>query len=255
VAKKVRTPAPPKRPVQAPQKRDKKRPRGAAVPATSDRSKLWIVIAVLVLVAAGAIAAALFFALHKSGGSSSKSTTTSAGFQMQVDPSYDASENNLPGVRKIKAPWPPEFAHLDNRLAPLNLKALSSEALVYHIHQHIDILLNGKPITVPECIGIFGCYKNFVYLTELHTHATDGIIHVESETKRNYTLGQFFAEWGVFLNKQCVGAYCQGYKWYVNGKAMTGNPQDLVLKPHLVIVIAIGKQPNHIRSTFRWNGL
>jgi hypothetical protein len=208
---------------------------------------------VLVVVAAAAVAAALFFALHKS--KSSHSTTTKGGFQMQVDPAYDASENHLPGVRKINAPWAPEFAHLDNRLATLNLKALSSEALVYHIHQHLDILLNGKPIAVPQCIGILGCYKNFVYLTELHTHAGDGIIHVESETKRNYTLGQLFAEWGVFLNQQCVGAYCQGYKWYVNGKQMTGNPQDLVLKPHLVIVIAIGKQPKHIRSTFRWNGL
>jgi hypothetical protein len=36
---------------------------------------------------------------------------------------------------------------------------------------------------------------------------------------------------------------------------MTGNPQDLVLKRHLVIVIAIGKQPKHIRSTYAWNGL
>lgn len=254
MAKKVRTPAPPKRPVQAPQKRDRKRPRGAAVPAPTGRRNLWIVIAVLVLVAAGAIAAALFFALHKSK-SSSSTTKTVSGFQMQVDPAYDASENRLPGVRKIKAPWAPENAHLDNRLAPLKLKALSSEALVYHIHQHIDILLDGKPIAVPQCIGILGCYQSFVYLTELHTHHADGVIHNESETKRNYTLGQFFAEWGIFLNEQCVGSYCQGYKWYVNGKLMTGNPQDLVLKPHLVIVIAIGKQPKHIRSTFPWNGL
>ena len=211
------------------------------------------IIAVLVVVAAAAIAAALYFALRKSG--SSASTTTKSGFEMHVDPAQDATYNHLPGVRKTKAPWAPEFAQLDNRLAPLGLKALSSEALVYHIHQHLDMYLNGKPIVVPECIGILGCYKHFVYLTELHTHNTDGVIHNESETKRNYTLGQFFSEWGVLLNKQCVGADCQGYKWYVNGKRMTGNPQDIVLKAHLVIVIAIGKQPKHIRSTYAWNGL
>jgi hypothetical protein len=78
---------------------------------------------------------------------------------------------------------------------------------------------------------------------------------VESANPHQYTLGDFFAEWGVFLNKQCVGAYCQGYKWYVNGKPMTGNPQDLVLKPHLQIVIAVGKQPAHIPSTYPWQGL
>ena len=108
---------------------------------------------------------------------------------------------------------------------------------------------------MPQCIGIFGCYQHFVYLTELHTHRTDGVIHNESETARNYTLGQFFAEWGVLLNKRCVGAYCQGFKWYVNGKRQRGNPQDLVLKAHLEVVIAIGKQPKKIPSTYAWNGL
>jgi hypothetical protein len=252
VAKKARTPAPPKRPIQAPQKRGTKRQRGGAPVAAPGRRNLWTIIAVLVVVAAAAIAAALFFALHKS---SSSSTTTKSGFAMRVDPAKDRSYNQLPGIAKTKAPWPPESAHLDNRLAPLGLRALSSEALVYHIHQHLDVYLNGKHIAVPQCIGILGCYKHFIYLTELHTHNADGVIHNESETSRNYTLGQFFAEWGVFLNTQCVGAYCQGYKWYVNGKPMTGNPQDLVLTKHLVIVIAIGKQPTHIRSTYPWNGL
>ncbi len=214
--------------------------------------RLLTIVAVLVVVAVAAIAAALYFALH---GKSHSSAKTSSGFELRVDPAADATYNHLPGVKKQKYPWPPEFAHLDNRLAPLGLKALSAEALVYHIHQHLDIYLNGKHLTVPECIGILGCYKHFIYLTELHTHFTDGVIHNESETKRTYTLGQFFSEWGVFLNKHCVGSYCQGYKWYVNGKQMTGNPQDLVLKAHLVIVIAIGKQPAHIRSTYPWNGL
>jgi hypothetical protein len=257
VAKKVRTPAPPKRPVQAPQKRTTKRQRGSAAPVTpGGRRNLWTIIALLVVVAVAAIGGALYFALRGNSSSSSKTTsTTSQGFQLQLNPAEDASFNTLAGVRKTKAPWAPEYAHLDSRLGPLGLASLSAEQLVYHIHQHLDIYLNGKHVTIPECIGIFGCYANFVYLTQLHTHHTDGIIHVESATPHKYTLGDFFAEWGVFLDKQCVGAYCQGYKWYVNGKRMTGNPQDLVLTPHLVIVIAIGKQPKHIRSTYRWNGL
>src|SRR5207245_1522436 len=125
VAKKVRTPAPPKRPVQAPQKRDTRRARrGAAPPA--DRRNLWVIIGVLVVVAAAAIAAALFFALHKSK-SSHSTTTTNAGFQMQVNPAQDASFNRLPGIRKTKAPWAPEFAHLDARLSPLGLSGAPSE--------------------------------------------------------------------------------------------------------------------------------
>jgi len=210
---------------------------------------------VLALVAVAAVAAALYFALRGNSSSNSSSHTSSGSFEMRVDPAKDRQFNRLPGVRKIKAPWAPEFGHLDDRLAPIGLKALSNEALAYHIHQHLDIYLNGKHVSVPECIGILGCYKHFVYLTELHTHLTDGVIHNESESKRNYTLGEFFAEWGVFINKQCVGAYCQGYKWYVNGKRQHGNPQDLVLKPRLEVVIAIGKQPKKIPSTYAWGNL
>jgi hypothetical protein len=213
-----------------------------------------MIVGVLALIAVAAIAAALYFALRGSG--SSKSATKSAGaFEMRVDPAKDAQYNRLPGVRKVKSPWPPESGHLDDRLAPLGLKALSQEQLAYHIHQHLDIYLNGKHLSVPQCIGILGCYSHFIYLTELHTHRTDGVIHNESETKRNYTLGELFGEWGVFLNKRCVGGYCQGYKWYVNGKRQHGNPQDLVLKAHLEVVLAIGKQPKKIPSTYAWKGL
>jgi len=200
-------------------------------------------IALLVLVAAGAVGAALYFALRSSGGGKASTAAPAVAY------------NTLPGVRKIKPPWPPEYAHLDARLAPLGLDALSQEQLVYHIHQHLDIYLNGKHLTVPQCIGIFGCYNHFVYLTQLHTHRTDGVIHVESATPHQYRLGDFFAEWGVFLNRKCVGAFCQGYHWYVNGKPQTGSPANLILKPHLEIVIAIGKPPAKIPSTYPWNGL
>ena len=239
MAKKARTPTPPKHAVQAPKRRDPK--RRAAKPAGGQR-RLWGIVGVLAVVAVAAVGAALFFGLRNNNGSSSSS-------------GQPVDYNALPGVRKIKPPWPPEYAHLDQRLLPLGLQALSAEALVYHIHDHLDIYLNGKHLTVPECIGIFGCYKNFVYLTELHTHLPDGIIHIESETKHNYKLGDFFAEWGVFLNNHCIGAYCQGYTWYVNGKKQVGDPANLVLTPHLVIVMAIGKPPKKIPSTYPWNGL
>ena len=40
----------------------------------------------------------------------------------------------------------------------------------------------------------------------LHTHAEDGIIHVESpSTTETFTLGQFFAEWGIPLSSTQVG--------------------------------------------------
>jgi hypothetical protein len=163
--------------------------------------------------------------------------------------------NSLPGVRKTKAPWAPEYASLTDRLQPLGLNALSQEQLAFHIHQHLDIFVDGKPVAggVPALIGI----NDDSYITELHTHSSDGIVHVESARKLDFTLGQFFAEWGVFLNGRCVGAYCNGLKWYVNGVRQTGNPQRLVLKDHQEIAIVVGKAPKKIPSTFAWaaNGI
>jgi len=239
LAKKVRTPAPPKRPVQAPQRRDTRRAR----PPADDRRRLWGIIAVLAVIAVAGIGAALYFGLRGGSGSSTPAAVGPNPF------------NSLPGIRKTKQPWPPEVAHLQDRLAPLNLTSNPTEQLAYHIHQHLDIFVNGKHVTVPQCIGIYGCYQNFAFITELHTHRTDGIVHVEAPSNKHYTLGTFFAEWGVFLSKKCVGAYCQGYKWYVNGKPQTEPPYALKLEPHQEIAIVIGKPPAHIPSTFNWTGL
>jgi hypothetical protein len=161
-----------------------------------------------------------------------------------------SSYNALPGIRKTKAPWPPEYASLSDRLQPLKLNALPQEALAFHIHQHVDIFVNGKPLPggVPAGIGI----NDDAYITELHTHSPDGIIHVESPRDVDFTLGQLFGEWAVFLNSRCVGGYCSGLKWYVNGQRQTGNPQNLVLKNHQEIAIVVGKPPKKIPTTFAW---
>jgi len=127
-----------------------------------------------------------------------------------------------------------------------------AEQLAYHVHAHLDVYVNGKPVAVPALIGI----NDSAYLTELHTHDPSGIIHVESESAdKHYTLGTFFAEWGIFLSNRCVGAYCQGYKWYVNGKQQTGPAYALQLEPHEEIVFAIGTPPAKIPSTYNWSGL
>jgi hypothetical protein len=240
VAKKVRTPPPPRK-VQAPQRRDPKRRdgRGAAPPRTGIPSTWVAAGGAVALVAIGLL---VFFLVHGNGGGAGGGSRSAA--------VPTSAFNSLPGVRKTKAPWTPEYARLADRLQPLGLSQLSQEQLVYHVHQHLDIFVNGKPVAggVPQLIGI----NDSAYLTELHTHSSDGIIHVESGKKVDYTLGQFFAEWGVFLSPTCVGAYCNGLSWYVNGERRTGNPQNLVLKNHEEIAIVVGKPPKTIPKTFDW---
>ena len=190
-------------------------------------------------IALAAIVVLLVLILRDNGGGGK----TSAGTPV-------ATWNSLPGVSKTKAPWPPEYANLTDRLQPLGLNALSQEQLAFHIHQHLDIFVDGKrvPGGVPAFIGI----NDNSYITELHTHTPNGIIHVESARKLDFTLGQLFAEWGVFLNGRCVGSYCNGLKWYVNGVRHVGNPQKLVLKNHQEIAVVVGKPPKKIPATFAW---
>jgi len=138
--------------------------------------------------------------------------------------------------------------------------------LMRHDHEHLDVIINGQPVTVPAGIGMaepfdFGpcspppafpngdcttgnIYDGLIADAPLHTHSTSGIIHLETDRPGDFTLGQFFDEWGVRLNETCVGSYCTGngneMRVYVNGNRVTGNPRDLVLTEHQEIAVIYG---------------
>jgi hypothetical protein len=64
-------------------------------------------------------------------------------------------------------------------------------SLVYHAHAHLSIIINGQSQVIPAGTGIVGAC-----LHPLHTHSTDGIIHIETDQNRTFTLGDFFRVWG-----------------------------------------------------------
>ena len=154
--------------------------------------------------------------------------------------------SKLTGLQNGAPPWNNSLANLQDNLVFVKLSPLTAEGSVLHIHQHLDVYVNGKRVAVPADIGIFGS----AFLTEIHTHDTFGIIHVESPTQQTFRLGQVFGEWSVLLSSTCLGRYCGHLHWWVNGKPQTGNPADLALSQHAEIVIAVGKPPKHIPSTY-----
>jgi hypothetical protein len=238
VAKKSRTPAPPRK-VQAPQRRVEQRRKRTP----EQRRTLWISGAFAATGVIAVIAVVLAFQLTGGDdGSSSSSPTT-------------PDTSKLIGVQTGPAPWNAGLDHLTDRLKPLGLTQLGQEGSVVHIHQHLDVFVDGKHITVPQSIGIF----DGQYLTDLHTHDTSGVMHVESPTKREFTLGDFFGVWGVRLTDKCVGGYCKPktpWRLYVNGLNEPGNPADLPLKAHQEIALTIGtKRPKQIPSTYNFGGL
>ena len=160
-------------------------------------------------------------------------------------------QGKLVGLQTGPAPWNAGVDHLPDRLKPAGLNPLGAEGEVVHIHQHMDIYVNGKRTTIPTGVGIYGDQ----FLTELHTHDSTGLLHVESPKKRTFDLGQFFAAWGVRLDKDCIGGYCKPdtpWRIYVDGAEYTGDPGELQLKKHQEIAIVIGTPPKTVPSRFRF---
>jgi hypothetical protein len=149
----------------------------------------------------------------------------------------------LPGIQGGPAPWVPEWDHLAARLQADGLPVLSAESFVVHIHQHLDLYVRGKHEPLPALIGINVQQR---YLSPIHTHDFSGIVHVESPTRRTFTLGQFWDVYGVKFDAHCVGGECGGVRVFVNGTRYRGNPRGLVLRSHQEIVVAVGAPPRRV---------
>ena len=157
------------------------------------------------------------------------------------------------------------------------LASEAQEFLTTHIHAHLDLFVDGKRVIIPAGIGIAigakgvrdemtpdgTAHSYFVdvcdapCLSPLHTHDPSGLIHEESRTANHapYTLGQFFTEYGVRLDANCVGEYCRPdalVHVYVNGKAYDKNPADIALESRLEIAIVIGQPPSLIPATWEF---
>jgi hypothetical protein len=156
----------------------------------------------------------------------------------------------------------------------------TAEQLAYHVHAHLDVFVNGRKVTVPAGLGIdttnpgvhdFPDYPKgtgataygginppctTACISPLHTHDVTGIVHTESSTPKQNTLGQLFTEWNVKLDQSCVNTYCRPQTKiaiYVNGKAYTGDPTAIPLSDHKEIAIVIGTPPSPIPATADWS--
>ena len=131
------------------------------------------------------------------------------------------------------------------------IKCQTSEQVLFHIHAHLTIFVNGSPRQVPAAIGIPGAQaqntpqgpfiSNGTCFYWLHTHAADGIIHTESPVHRTFTLGNFFDVWGQPLGPGQVGPARGHVTAIYNGRAFQGNPRDIPLNAHAQIQLEVGK--------------
>ena len=158
----------------------------------------------------------LLLAAGCGGGSGTKTATTTA-----APPA--------PTPAKGAAPWPAPADPMELAVRA-GLTPETHEFVFLHVHAHLDVFVNGAPVTVPAGIGIEindPAVKRFKAndgsigyggidppcaapcISPLHTHFIDGVLHTEAKENQFNTLGEFFTEWDVRLNRKCVGGYCK----------------------------------------------
>jgi hypothetical protein len=166
--------------------------------------------------------------------------------------------------------WPAPSDPLELTRAA-GLEPTLHEQLQVHRHSHLDVFFNGDSVTVPAGVGIdisdpgvqtfedpggpaYGGIEECENpcISPLHTHDVTGILHTEAASDEFRTLGQFFVEWGVRLDEDCVGEYCSpetDIAVYVNGDRVSSNPADIELTDQTEIAIVIGSPPEDIPDT------
>ncbi|MEI8105055.1 MAG: hypothetical protein WCH31_04325 [Actinomycetes bacterium] len=141
--------------------------------------------------------------------------------------------------------------------------------LIRHDHVHLDVIVNGRRITIPGGVGhaepydsgpgpcppppasrtIGDCgpahfFGDRVALAPLHVHTSSGIIHIEADRPGTFTLGEFFQEWGVRLDATCIGGNCVGggkeLRVYIDGTRVAGDPRRVVLRNRQEIAVVFG---------------
>ena len=66
-------------------------------------------------------------------------------------------------------------------------------SLVYHSHPNLVVTINGQGVVIPVTFD-GSCPQ------PIHTHTSDGVLHIETDQNQNYTVGDWFLLWGHFAN-------------------------------------------------------
>jgi len=126
---------------------------------------------------------------------------------------------------------PPLFSTADER-HPLADECIGqhNQSLVAHDHVGISISVNGESVSIPNGVGLNdrGCT-----MRPLHTHDSNGYIHIELKELAEVPLEAFFDTWGKHLDSTGFDEYriddTHEFLRYVNSEPST-DFQEYILK-------------------------
>ena len=218
------------------------------------------------------VAAAVGLAAGLTGGSSPASSGTAYQPPLPLAPVSALGGLQAPGSpgpvgsEGVPIPAGPVLASPVTTGQPIDgIQCSGGEQVAFHIHAHLTVFVNGAAQEVPAAVGIanpiaentaqgpfIGSGSCFYWL---HSHAADGIIHIESPVAATYHLGQFFDIWGLPTGPDQLGTAIGPVTAFYNGQHWTGDPRDIPLTAHAQIQLDVGSPlvaPESIRFS---NGL
>ena len=224
--------------------------RERAEQARRRRRRLWLAAAGAAVVV---IAAVVAITLAVTGGSGSSGGGLPLAPLNTLGTLQPAPAAGPIGPESVPVPAGPALADTSNGATGQPVDGIScqtSEQTLFHIHAHLTIFVNGAARQVPAGIGIPGAQATqtaqgaFIETGTcfywLHTHADDGIIHIESPVQRTYTLGNFFDIWGQPLGPDQLGPESGHVVAIYNGQVYQGNPRDIPLTAQAQIQLQVG---------------
>ncbi len=234
-------PTPPRPPRNAPARRR----RGGRSP----RRFYAIFVGVVLL----AVAVLVVVIVSSSGGSSTTADAKQAAVNFKTPAGAKAYGTLGPEGVPLQLGTPLAVANTGLTGAPIDgLQCNSTEQLTYHHHAHLAIFINGVLRPVPLGVGMVppaqveqtssGDYAtgSATCLYWMHTHAQDGVLHIESPTPKVYELKQFFDIWHVPLSSNQIGPYKGHVTATVDGKPWVGDPAQIPLNEHTQVVLNLG---------------
>lgn len=200
----------------------------------------------------GAFAATATLALTRSGRAEPTIRLAGRPFLGRLAPAPAPGPIGPEGVPIPTAPplAPPQPLRLGEQIDAITCQR--EEQVAFHIHAHLRIFVRGHSRRIPGGIGAAPPLQEAVTpagrfvaaascFTWLHTHAADGIIHIESPAERTYTLGEFFDIWGQRLDSDHVGKTRGTVTAFVDGRVVAGDPRRITLLAHSQIQLDVGR--------------
>ena len=127
-----------------------------------------------------------------------------------------------------------------DEIHPLASTCLTHGGLTRHDHMYLYIQINGESVTIPENTGVntATCNEEGAEMHVVHTHTSDGKLHLEMQTNESVELGVFFDIWGQHFDETGIFDYRvnETHAMTMSVRDADGNISDVDTYDHFILL-------------------